>query len=115
MGSGVFVSLSTSFIVFVTLCSSSSYDGILSARKSINWSCEPNSHHGSRGSSYGGTQTPSGHGVWCSCGRITSLNGGLFLLGQEPIGKGLLGLAPRLFDSGNVSLVECVISESIVS
>merc|ERR1712240_48596 len=91
MGSGVFVSLFTSFIVFVTLCSSSSH---------INWSCEPKPHHGSGGASYGGTQTPLGHGVCSSCGRITSFNGGLFLLSQEPIGNGFLGLAPLHFDSG---------------
>ena len=102
------------FVVFVTLCSSS-HNGILSERKSINWSCEPKPHHGSCGSTYGGTQTPFWHGVCSSCGRITSLNGGLFLLGHEPIGKGFLGLAPWLFDGGNVSLAECVISEFIES
>merc|ERR1712240_520383 len=106
MGSGVFVSLSTSFIVFITLCFSSSH---------INWSCEPKPRHGSGGSSYGGTQTPLGHCVCSSCGRITSLNGGLFLLGQEPIVNGILGLAPLHFDGGNVSLVECVIPELFVS
>merc|ERR1711867_304428 len=94
MGSGDFISLSKSFIVFVTLCSSSSYDGIFSARNSINWSCEPNPHHGSSGSSYGGTQTPSAPGAWYSCGRNPSLNGGLFLLGHGPVGKGFFGLAP---------------------
>merc|ERR1712240_33002 len=95
MGSGVFVSLSTSFIVFVTLCSSSSH---------INWSCEPKQRHGSGGLSYGVTQTPLGYGVCSICGRISSLNGGLFLLGHEPIVNGFLGLAPPQFDGGNHSL-----------
>merc|ERR1712240_696135 len=106
MGSGVFVSLSTSFVVFVTLCSFSSHS---------NWSCEPKSRHGSGGSSYGGTQTPLGYGVCSICGRITSLNGGLLLLGHEPIVNGFLGLASLHIDGENVSLVDCVIPELFVS
>merc|ERR1712240_812436 len=106
MGSGVFISLSMSFIVFVILCSSSSH---------INWSCEPKPRHCSGGLSYGGTQTPLRYGVCSICGRITSLNGGLFLLGHEPIVNGFLGLAPLHVDGRNVSLVDCVIPEVFVS
>ena len=98
--------------MFVTLCSS--HVGILSERKSIISSCEPNPHQGSGGSSNGGKQTPFGHGVCGSCGRIVSLNGGLRLRGREPIGNGSFGLAPLLLQGENVFLVGFV-SPEIVS
>merc|ERR1712177_110835 len=103
---------SSFFVVSVTLCSSPL--GITSERKSINSFSEPNPHQGSGGSSYGGTQTPLGHGVCGSCGRTTSLNGGLFLLGQKPTGNGSLGLAPLLLEGGRVSSSGFVIPEFVL-